>query len=121
MVTLGGITLSDHLALRGLDDRPVIAQNVLPTLMGGVVVQQLAIAGGQPLSLVADETGGSITYKQAEDVRGLQTSGDPVVLSHPRGSYTVMIEAVVWRPLVEWVDVQDDDEGFGSIDLIIKG
>lgn len=122
MVTLGGITLSPDLALRGLDDLTPIAQNFRHTLMGGVVVLQLAISAGHELALVADDnSGGYLTHKQAEDIRALLGAGAPVVLNHPRGTYEVMIKQVTWEPLVEYDDVEDDDEGFGTIALIIKG
>lgn len=121
MVSLGGITLSSDLALRGLDALVPIAQSVRHTLMGGVVVQQLTISAGHELALVADGSGGYLTHKQAEDVRALHAAGGAVVLNHPRGTYEVMITQVNWEPLVEYDDVVDDDLGFGSIELIIKG
>lgn len=119
-VTIGGITLSNDLALRGLDDLKPIAQNFLPTLAGGTVVQQMAITSGHSLSLVADDRGGFITYGESVSIRALQAAGNPIVLVHPRGTYEVMVEQVNWEPLVDFVDKENSDQGLGSIELIVK-
>jgi len=85
-MTLGGVTLSDHLVLDGLETAPLVSHSQRRTLTGESVVQAAPMVGGRALSLLAD---GHLTLDQIQAVRAL--AGQVVTLTHGRGTFTVLV------------------------------
>lgn len=114
-VSLGGITLSDHLVLTGLDSGPLVTYSITPTLGGSAVIQSDANddAGGIKLTLVADN---SLTLAQVQAIRGLR--GQTVELVHHRGTFDVIVIDTPVTPAINYADPVDDDWYSGEITMI---
>jgi hypothetical protein len=109
-ITLGGITLSDHLVLRGLRV-PTVAVDQQRTKGGKLTALVNRLSGGRTLELE-----GIFTAAQLNAVRAIE--GDEVTLVHPRGTFSVMVIGYDLDEVFERVDQQDDDYEQGSIILL---
>ena len=116
MVSLGGITLSDHLVLQGLETAPTIAWSSRQTF-GRAVIQVLSIHGGTPLSLISEN---HLSLADVQAMNGLMAAGQDVELVHHRGTFTVVIVAVDVKPAVLYHDPAPEDWYSGEIKLLVK-
>ena len=114
-VTLGTVTLSDHLTLSGLETSPDVAVNQRRTLTGASVLQLLPTPGGRTLVL---EGRHHWTYAQIAAIKALAALGAPVALVHHRGTFTVVIVAVEVTPSIDYANPSGSDWLSGSITLI---
>lgn len=115
-ITLGSMSLSDHVILRGLDDAPQHAWSQRRLLSGRLLVQRGSVfTGGRTLTLSGENC---FTKADIEALRNMVTARATVSLVHPRGTYSVMITAVTPTPLYEYVDPEDDDIYSADITLI---
>ena len=114
-VTLGGIALSDHLILTGLDSGPLVTYSITPTLGGNAIIQSDANdpTGGIKLTLVSDN---SLTLAQVQAIRGLR--GQTVELVHYRGTFNVIVLDTPVTPVINYADPVDDDWFSGEITMI---
>jgi hypothetical protein len=90
--TLGGVTLSDHLILLGIESAPGVAWSARRTLGGRQVVQVgPRLVGGRELILQSEN---HLTRANLLAVKALEVAGVPVALVHPRGTFSVLITAI---------------------------
>lgn len=88
-ITLGGITLSDHLVLLGIEEAPARAMSSQRTLGGRMVVAVgPSLTDGRSLSLQSEN---HLTLAQITSIKALEASGQTVTLSHPRGTFSVIV------------------------------
>jgi hypothetical protein len=87
---LGALSLSDDLVLSGLETAPDIVVSQKRTLSGRSVIQTAPISGGRTLTLSAER---HYTLAQVQAVKALAALGQPVTLSHHRGTFQVLITA----------------------------
>lgn len=113
-VSLGGITLSDHLALTigqlpaGISQRRLIG--------GASVVQADGSSGGRSLTLSGEH---HWTLAQVESLQLLQASGQAVTLVHHRGTFQVVIsDTSELSPSIEYANPTAADWYSGSISMI---
>ena len=94
-IPLGPVNLSDHLYLDGLVNSPVVALSEPLRLLGGSAVTQIgpALSGGRPLALISDN---HITHAQVAELEAIE--GTVVTLTHPTGSYTVIVASLDLEP-----------------------
>ena len=114
-VTLGAVTLSDHLTLDGLETSPDVAVNQRRTLTGRSVLQLLATPGGRTLTLEGTH---HWTYAQIAAIKALAALGAPVALVHHRGTFSVVIVAVEVEPSIEYANPSGSDWLSGTVTLI---
>ena len=114
-VTLGTVTLSDHLTLTGLETSPDVAVNQRRTLTGRSVLQLLPTPGGRTLVLEGTH---HWTYAQIAAIKALAALGAPVALIHHRGTFTVVIVAVEVEPSIEYANPSGSDWLSGTVTLI---
>ncbi len=114
-VTLGGVVLSDHLVLEGLESGPIIAHSMHYTLGGSAVVQSddNDDTVGRPLRLTGKN---HFTLQQIQDVRMLR--GQTVSLIHHRGTFDVIIIDTPVDPTINYADPIADDWYSGEITMI---
>ncbi len=115
MTTLGTVTLSDDLILEGLENAPLIAYSQRRTLAGESVVQVAPVLGGRELALVGDN---HFTLAEIEAVRALAEAGQPVTLTHHRGTFRVLVVSIETDPAVDHADPRPDDWYAGRINMI---
>lgn len=113
-VTLGGLTLSDHLTLDGIDVAPVRASQ-RRTLAGRPITQSAPAPGGRTLVLSGEH---HWTYAQAAALRTLAALAAPVALVHHRGAFTVLITAIELEPSIAYANPGDSDWLSGSVTLL---
>lgn len=95
-VTLGSITLSDHLFLDGLENAPAIALQAKRTIGGRMIATVGSpLAGGRTLILQSEN---HLTLAQVTAIKALQASGAAVTLTHHRGIFSVRVAAVNVSP-----------------------
>jgi hypothetical protein len=104
-VTLGGVTLSDHLVIQGIETAPARAFGG-QRLMGGAMHTDVgpALTGGRVLSLQSEF---HLTQTDVDAIKELEAAGNAVSLVHPRGTFTVYITGVDVEP-DEWLVDPDD-------------
>lgn len=101
-VSLGGITLSDHLTL---DIKGAGAAYSQRRLIGGAsVVQADGSSGGRTMIL---NSAMHITKVQLEQIRSIQALGQAVELVHHRGSFAVVITDT--SDMADDLDIADPD------------
>jgi len=113
-VTLGGIALADDLVLTGLEVAAVVAGQ-RRTLTGTPVLQVAESPGGRTLILDGEN---HFTLAQLEAVRTLSAAGQPVTLSHHRGTFAVVITAIEAEPAINYANPGPLDWYSGTITLI---
>ncbi|MGV0961799.1 MAG: hypothetical protein ACOYB1_18395 [Limnohabitans sp.] len=97
--SLGTRTLSDHLILQGLESAPAVAYSARRTLGGRMVTQRgPTLASGRELALQSEN---HLTYADVAALKAIYALGQPVTLTHPRLTATVLITGL---------DVQADTE-----------
>lgn len=113
-VSLGGITLSDHLVLTigqlpaGISQRRLIG--------GASVVQADGSSGGRTLTLAGEH---HWTLAQVEALQVLQASGQAVTLVHHRGAFQVVIsDTSELQPSIEYANPTAADWYSGSVSMI---
>lgn len=115
MITLGGISLSDHLILGGIETAPDLAYSQRRLIGGASYVQTDAIIGGRELTLSGEN---HFTLAEITAVKALAAAMQPVTLVHHRGTFTVLIVAVEATPTFAHADPDDDSWYSGSINMI---
>ena len=80
-VKLGGVDLNSSLQWTDRYSWSPVAQSVVRTLQGGLVVYSVGLTEGRPVTLVASEETGWFTYSMVEDLIALASS--------PSASYTL--------------------------------
>lgn len=118
------IELDDNLQLSGVHAISQVSISVHQTF-GAPKVQRCARSGGDTLMLIASEQGnevhGHFTGAQIEALKTLRDIGNPVLLTHHRGSFQVIIPADAMDNLtqvVDYVDPDSDDIYTGTIPFI---
>lgn len=114
-VTLGSITLSDHLVLTGLENAPAIAPRQLRTLAGYAVIQQGFNIGGRILALVSEN---HLDLDDVTAIRTLFALGQPVTLTHHRGTFVVLITGINVEPVTNYSDPDGAVWHSGEINLL---
>ena len=114
-ITLGGITLSDHLVLSGLETAKDIVVNQRRSLTGESIIQSGPVSGGRTLTLSGDK---HWTLAQIQAVKALAALGQTVTLVHDRGTFTVLIVTTPVEPVIEYVDPAATDYYSGDITMI---
>jgi hypothetical protein len=93
-ITLGSIELNNNLQIKGLYDQPRIAGSARATI-GGICIQQLAMAGGRLLQLVSEQSNqgllGYFTGGQLASIAALRDAGLPITLTKDTTSWSVWI------------------------------
>jgi len=97
-VSLGGITLSDHLVLNGLDEAPGIAWSSRRTIGGAAKTQKQTVTGGRTFELNSEY---HITYANMIAIKAKENAGAAVALVHPRLTCNVLIIGVSLEPDTE--------------------
>lgn len=115
MISLGGITLSDHLVLTGLESAQLVGYGVIQTIGGKAYVQSDA---NDPVAGVELTLSGvnHFTLSEIQALRDLR--GQTVELVHHRGTFNVLIINTPVEPAVDYADPQDDDWYSGEIQMI---
>jgi len=113
-VTLGGVALSDHLILEGLETSPGVSIFSNRTLGGSMVSVPTQLDGGRTLTLSGEN---HFTLGEIEAVKSLEALGQTVTLEHHRGSFSVLITNVDVTP-TQYADPVDDDWLSGTITMI---
>lgn len=85
-LSLGGITLSDHLTLDIKSAGVAYSQRRL--IGGAQVIQADGNDGGRTLVLNSE---GHLLCTHKEQIRAMQAAGLAVILEHPRGTFSVLI------------------------------
>lgn len=113
-VSLGGITLSDHLILT---IGPAGVAHSQRRLIGGAsVVQADGNIGGRSLMLQGEH---HWTLGQVEQLRSLEALALPVDLVHHRGAFTVLIiDSSDLTPSTDYANPTDADWYSGSLTMI---
>lgn len=114
-VTLGGVALSDHLVLEGLENGARIATSTRRTLGGGSVTQMIGLTGGRTLTLQAEN---HISLAEIEQVKGLEAAAQAVTLVHPRGTFSVVITGTDFATDHPLADTPSDELYSGTITMI---
>jgi len=115
---LGNIALSDHLLLRGLLSWTRVQLDAKRTIDGVYLAEPSApMQGGRTLTL--DGSGGYFTVGQLKAILALQAQGQPVVLQHDQGSFTVWITGITSPEMYFWElsDFDNADEVSAQIEL----
>lgn len=115
MTTLGTLQLSDNLVLDGLENSPAISMSQRRTLTGDLVIQTAPISGGRKLALLSDN---HLTLAQVEQIKAMEAAGQPVTLTHHRGTFSVLIVSIEVGPAFDHADPQPGDWYSGRINLI---
>jgi len=114
-VSLGGISLSDHLVLDGIETAKHVAMSARRTLGGRMVIQVGAtLTGGRELTLSGKN---HFTLNQINAIKELEKLGQSVQLIHPRGTFVVFVTETPVTPTVSYVDPEGNDWYSGSIIL----
>lgn len=114
-VTLGTVTLSDHLILAGIENAPPVAISQKRTLGGRSVVTSAPTTGGRVLTLSGEH---HYTQAQLDAVRVLAALGQPVTLTHHRGIFTVLITGISVEPSLPHSNPDATEWYSGDITLI---
>lgn len=85
---LGSLTLSDHLTLHGLETAAPLVATVTRLIGGAAVVTTDGNAGGRLLRL---NSASHLTLAEVEQLQTLFAAGQPLTMTHHRGSFTVLI------------------------------
>jgi len=115
MIILGGVTLSDHLILEGLEIAQGIVINQRRTITGRSVIQSAPLVGGRTLFLTSES---HLTLQQVNDIKQLENAGLPVSLVHPRGTFNVLISGMDITQDEQCVDLDVDAWFSGTINMI---
>ena len=95
-ISLGGLTLSDHLYLDGIDNAPAVAYSARRTIGGRQVVQVgPLLVRGRTLSLQSE---GHISHAEVASIKTMESLGLAVTLVHPRGTFSVLITGTELEP-----------------------
>ena len=100
-ITLGGVTLSDHLLLLGIDDAPALSVSARRTLGGSMVIQSRPLVGGRSLALQSEY---HLTHAHLTAIKALENAGEVVALVHPRLSCNVLITSIEVEADFSYVD-----------------
>ena len=121
-VSIGGITLSDDLRLRGIKNQSLALMSVRRTMGGRVVIQTLRMEAGRPLVLEAFRDGnatyGYFTGSQIDQICALRDASTEVTLVHHLGTFQVIVTAVDVEDIKGVADPASTDEYSGTITLI---
>jgi hypothetical protein len=115
-VTLGGITLSDHLILEGIENAPDIAFSSQRTLGGKMILAMgPSLEGGRSLVMQAEN---HFLLSQITAVKALAKLGQTVTLVHHRGTFSVKILSVEVTPTEDFSNPGTDAWYSGTITMI---
>jgi hypothetical protein len=101
-VFLGAISLSDDLVLSGIETAPDIVVSQKRTLAGRSIIQTSPVSGGRTLTLSGER---HFTLAQVQSIKAMAAIGQPVTLTHHRGTFQVLVTATALDP---------DDSGLHS-------
>ncbi len=121
-IQLASVILDDNLRLDGIENAADVAISPYNTIGGGSGAQILLTGNtGRTLSLVATNEGsnlkGVFLLAQIEELKAIAAAGSPVVLSHHRGNYTVLITGFDVASAEDHADPQPDEWLYGTIQL----
>mgnify|MGYP000907484342 FL=1 len=101
-ITLGALTLPDNLVLLGIESAPAVSYSVRRTIGGRAVVQVgPPTPGGRTLQLQSE---GHLGHANVAAIKAIEVAGQVVPLSHPRGTFSVLVVAVELEPDQQFVD-----------------
>lgn len=123
MSMLDTIELSDYLRLKGLKNRPLVAQSLRYLADGGQVHQSVAIAGGV-LYLDGYRDGnalyGFFTGAQVDAIRNLQLAGSVVEFTHPLGSWFVTVYECEFEQVSKRSAPGETEKYTGTVTLLLQ-
>lgn len=111
-VSIGGIALSEHLILSGIETAPDIVVNPRRLMGGELDIQTDPISGGRELSLSGDN---HFTLAQITAIKVLAGQGQAVELVHPRGTFNILIKGTPVEPSRAFSDPVGEDMYSGEI------
>lgn len=121
-ISIGTVTLSEHLLLPGIKNIPLRAGSSRMTLGGRYVEQSIALESGQEIELVDPGSYGVLTGAQIDAINAYRASGEIVVFVHPQGTWNVLVVGVEVQLSDE---VADPDSGdityYGTITMRLTG
>lgn len=101
-ITLGSLTLPNDIVLLGLDSAPGLAYSARRTIGGRMVVQRgPTLTGGRTLQLQSEY---HLDHADVAAIKAIEAAGQVVTLSHPRGTFSVLVVAVELEPDQQFVD-----------------
>lgn len=112
---LGTLILSDDLILDGIENSPGISFSQRRTLTGESIVQSNVLTGGRKLKLISKS---DLTFKNVQDIKSIENTGQPVILKHERGTFNVLITSLDVSPDIERPEPEDADWFSGTINLL---
>lgn len=120
-VSIGAITLSDHLLVPELKNMARRVTSTRYTMGGRAVIQSAAIANGQQITLVDEGPLGVLTGTQIDAINAYQASGEVVTFVHHTGTWRVIVLAVEVEQGIRYADPIGADTYFGRITMQITG
>lgn len=124
MIRLGGITLSDDIVWENEFDNPVIAQQVVQTILGNTVEMSTPINGGREIVLAAvaeaNAAMGVLTRAEVTTLKAMEASGQTFLLEYEGQNINVRFKAggVQVRPHLARQNHEATDTYSGTIILI---
>ena len=114
-VSLGGITLSNHLHLTGLESGSPVAVSQKRTVAGIAKIRTAPMIKGRQLTL----TGKHHFYlSEIKALQAVAANGGEQILIHPRGVFNVVITGFSTDPTINYSDLQDGDRCSCDITMI---
>ncbi len=123
-ISLNGVVLDDDLYLDDEYNYSSVAQTILHTMLGQVIVQTTPLTGGYSLSLSArnekDGYVGCFTRSQIEGFKLLERDSIPVIFIFGTDTYNVIVKAggVQMEPLFPYTAKNSSDKFIGILTLI---
>jgi hypothetical protein len=115
MISIGGLTLSNHLILAGLESAAPVAISQKRTVGGKLFYRTSPTIKGRVLTLSGKH---HFTHGQIKQLRVMATIGAPLALIHPRGNYSVIVTGISPDPSINYSDPVDGDRYSGEITML---
>lgn len=126
MIQLNGVTLDDSLVWENEFDAPTISQNVLRTVMGNAIIQEIPLSEkGHEIVLKAVSSGddfiGSFTREQVIEFKNLERQGSVVPFVYEEYSTNVVVKSggVAMTPIFARDDRSNTNLFTGTLTLIM--
>lgn len=110
----GTLTLSDNLVLSGLETAAPAVHSARRLIGGAVVVQSDANIGGRVLRL---NSANHLALSDVEQIQSLFAAGQPITVTHHRGTFTVVITGMDLAPARDHANPYQDALYSGDIYL----
>lgn len=120
-ISIGAITLSDHLVLPGIKNLQKRAGSTRLTLGGRAVHQSIPVSVGQQIFLSDDSGYGLFTTSQIDAINAYKDAATEVEFIHHVGSWTVIIESVEVEQSDGISDFTSTNTWVGTITMRIIG